>query len=106
MKVGHLKIGTLVLVAFCVGLNGACAAEPPVYDVVVYGGTSGAVIAAVQAKKMGRSVVVVSPDKHLGGLSAGGLGWTDTGNKAVIGGLARDFYHRVWKTYQEDSAWP
>ena len=57
-------------------------------DIVIYGGTSAAVIAAVQAKKMGKSVIVVSPENHLGGLTAGGLGWTDTGNKEVIGGLA------------------
>lgn len=75
------------------------------FDVVVYGGTSAGVIAAVQAKKMGKSVVVVGPDKHLGGLSAGGLGFTDTGNKAVIGGLSRDFYHRVWAHYDQPSAW-
>jgi hypothetical protein len=75
------------------------------YDVVVYGGTSAGVIAAVQAKKMGRSAVIVCPDQHLGGLSSGGLGWTDTGNKAVIGGLAREFYHRVWKHYQTPKAW-
>ena len=60
-------------------------------DVVIYGGTSAAVTAAVQVAQMGLKVVLVSPDKHLGGLSASGLGWTDTGNKAVIGGLARDF---------------
>jgi len=75
------------------------------HDVVVYGGTCSAVIAAVQAKKMGRSVVIVSPDKHLGGLSSGGLGFTDTGNKAVIGGLSREFYHRVWKHYDKPGAW-
>src|SRR5687767_912216 len=75
------------------------------YDIVVYGGTSAGVIAAVQAKKMGKSVVLVSPDKHLGGLSSGGLGFTDTGNKAVIGGLAREFYHRVWQHYQKPAAW-
>ncbi|MFC5454114.1 FAD-dependent oxidoreductase [Prosthecobacter fluviatilis] len=75
------------------------------HDIVIYGGTCSAVIAAVQAKKMGRSVIVVSPDKHLGGLSSGGLGFTDTGNKAVIGGLSRDFYHRVWQHYDKDSAW-
>lgn len=86
----------------------AATVDPPrgeTYDVVVYGGTSGAVIAAVQAKKMGRSAVIVCPDQHLGGLSSGGLGWTDTGNKAVIGGLAREFYHRVWKHYQTPEAW-
>src|SRR4051794_20698991 len=75
------------------------------HDVVVYGGTSAGVIAAVQAKKMGKSVVLVSPEMHLGGLSSGGLGFTDTGNKAVIGGLAREFYHRVWKHYDRPEAW-
>ncbi|MDF1576154.1 MAG: FAD-dependent oxidoreductase [Bacteroidales bacterium] len=74
-------------------------------DVIIYGGNSSAVIAAVQTAKMGRKVILVSPDKHLGGLSASGLGWTDTGNKAVIGGLARDFYHRLYLHYQQDSAW-
>ena len=75
------------------------------WDVVVYGGTSAGVIAAVQAAKMGHSVVLVCPDQHLGGLSSGGLGWTDTGNKAVIGGLAREFYHRVWQHYQKPETW-
>jgi hypothetical protein len=75
------------------------------HDVVVYGGTSAGVTAAVQAKKMGKSVVIVCPDKHLGGLSSGGLGFTDTGEKAVIGGLSREFYHRVWQHYQKPEAW-
>jgi hypothetical protein len=75
------------------------------YDMVVYGGTSAGVIAAVQAKKMGKSVIIVCPDKHLGGLSSGGLGYTDTGNKGVIGGLSREFYHRIWSHYQEAGAW-
>ncbi|WP_339922238.1 FAD-dependent oxidoreductase [uncultured Cyclobacterium sp.] len=74
-------------------------------DVIVYGGTSGAVTAAIQAKKMGKSVIMVSPDKHLGGLTAGGLGWTDTGKKEVIGGLSREFYQRVYEKYTEDGAW-
>ncbi len=74
-------------------------------DIIVYGGTSSGVIAAVQARKMGKSVIIVGPDKHLGGLTSGGLGFTDTGNKSVIGGLSRDFYHRVWKHYQSPNAW-
>src|SRR5688500_3166721 len=77
------------------------AAEKLDADLIVYGGTSSGIIAAVQAKKLGKSVIVVGPDKHLGGLSSGGLGFTDTGNKAVIGGLSRDFYHRLWKEYQK-----
>ncbi len=85
--------------------SSSAAAETHDYDVIVYGGTSAGVIAAVQAKKMGKSVVVVGPDIHLGGLSSGGLGWTDTGDKSVIGGLAREFYHRVWQHYQQPEAW-
>jgi len=80
-------------------------AAPLSYDIVIYGGTSAGVIAAVQAKQLGKSVIIVGPDRHLGGLSSGGLGMTDTGNKAVIGGLARDFYHRIWKEYQKPETW-
>ena len=80
-------------------------ATAPQFDVVVYGGTSAGVIAAVQARRMGKSVVIVGPDRHLGGLSSGGLGFTDTGDKAVIGGLSRDFYHRIWQRYDQPSAW-
>jgi hypothetical protein len=75
------------------------------HDVVIYGGTSAAITAAVQVKEMGKSVIIVSPDKHLGGLTSGGLGWTDSGNKAVIGGLSRQFYHRVYLHYQKPEAW-
>lgn len=74
-------------------------------DIVIYGGTSAAITAAVEAKRSGKSVVVVSPDIHLGGLTSGGLGWTDTGDKSVIGGLAREFYQRVYNHYNTDEAW-
>ena len=74
-------------------------------DIIIYGGTSAAISAAVEAKRSGKSVIVVSPDIHLGGLSSGGLGYTDTGDKSVIGGLAREFYHRVWQHYNTTEAW-
>lgn len=54
---------------------------------------------------MGRSVILVGPDTHLGGLTSGGLGFTDSGNTGSIGGLAREFYHRVWMAYQSEDAW-
>ncbi|MBL4576442.1 MAG: FAD-dependent oxidoreductase, partial [Opitutaceae bacterium] len=74
-------------------------------DLVIYGGTSLAVIAAVQAHRMGKTVLIVCPDKHLGGLTSSGLGWTDSGHQGVIGGLAKEFYHRVWKKYKSEEAW-
>jgi len=98
-----------MLLVVSLGLLG-CATDAGVRqsaeaDVIVYGGTSAGVIATVQVARMGKSVILVCPDKHLGGLSAGGLGWTDTGRKEVIGGLARQFYHRIWRHYQNDEAW-
>ena len=81
------------------------AAERFESDVCIYGGTSAGVIAAVQAAKMGRTAVVVEPGRHLGGLSSGGLGWTDIGNKAAIGGLSRAFYRRMGKHYGKAEAW-
>jgi hypothetical protein len=74
-------------------------------DVIIYGGTSAAITAAVQVARMDRTVIVVSPDTHLGGLTASGLGFTDTGDKSVIGGLSREFYHRLYLHYQDSSAW-
>jgi hypothetical protein len=98
-----MRLVKSTLLALAVALfSGAQSVQ---YDLVIYGASSAGVIAAVQAKKMGKTVVVVGPDKHLGGLSSGGLGFTDTGNKAVIGGLSREFYHRVWRHYQEPGAW-
>jgi hypothetical protein len=75
------------------------------YDLVVYGGTSAGVAAAVQAKRMGKKVVIVCPDKHLGGLSSGGLGFTDTGDKSVIGGISREFYQRIYQHYSQPESW-
>ncbi len=72
---------------------------------VVYGGTSAGVIAAVQAASMGKTVCLIHPGKHLGGLSSGGLGATDIGNKDAIGGLSREFYRRVGKHYGQEEAW-
>lgn len=74
-------------------------------DVCVYGGTSAGVAAAVQAVRMGKTAVLVEPTRHLGGLTSGGLGATDIGNKAAIGGISREFYHRVARHYADESAW-
>jgi len=75
------------------------------YDIVVYGGTSGGVIAAVQASRMGKSVVLIEPTKFLGGLTTGGLGATDIGNKRAIGGLSREFYQRIYQFYLATDRW-
>jgi hypothetical protein len=75
------------------------------YDVIVYGGNASGVATAVQVARMGKTVVLIEPGKHIGGLTSGGLGWTDSGNKAVIGGISREFYQRVKKHYDDPKAW-
>lgn len=74
-------------------------------DVCIYGGTSAGVMAAYTAKMMGRSVLLLEPGKHLGGLSSGGLGYTDIGNKYAIRGLSLDFYRRIGQHYGKFEQW-
>ncbi len=74
-------------------------------DICVYSGSSAGVIAAYTAKKLGKSVLVIEPGKRLGGLTSGGLGYTDIGNKYAVSGLARDFYRRIGTHYGKFEHW-
>jgi hypothetical protein len=84
---------------FCIALQAAQ------YDVVVYGGTAGGVIAAVTAAREGLSTAVLEPGRHLGGMTSGGLGRTDHGRKETIGGYSLEFYKRVGKHYSDEITW-
>ncbi len=74
-------------------------------DIVIYGGTSAGISAAIQSARLGRSVILIEPGKRLGGLTTGGLGQTDIGNKQVIGGIAREFYRNIKKHYDNPANW-
>lgn len=98
----------------CVLLLAALGMPPPTslsaqaqleVDVVIYGGTSAGVIAAYTAKQYGQRVLLVEPGRHLGGMSSGGLGQTDIGNKFAVTGLALEFYRRVGRYYGWFEAW-
>lgn len=93
------------LIPFAVMGIAAAAPAPRETAICVYGGTSGAVVAAVQAKKSGKEVILLSPDKHLGGLTSGGLGWTDLGDERILGGLSLAFYQKLYDHYSQDAAW-
>jgi hypothetical protein len=75
------------------------------YDVIVYGGTSAGVIAAYTAKQMGKSVLLIEPGTRVGGLTTGGLGYTDIGNKYAIKGLSLDFYRKIGQHYGNFEQW-
>src|SRR5512133_727503 len=102
-----MKTPFLLLLFYFIPFSGFAQKSENIFvaDVVVYGGTSAAVTAAVEVSRMGKTVIIVSPDKHLGGMSSSGLGFTDTGNKAVIGGLSREFYQRIYNHYQDSNSW-
>lgn len=74
-------------------------------SVVIYGATPAGLVAAIQLRKYGIDCVVLEPSGHLGGMTTGGLGATDIGNKAAIGGMAREFYRRIFEAYQEPTRW-
>ncbi|MFM8893764.1 MAG: FAD-dependent oxidoreductase, partial [Planctomycetia bacterium] len=95
----------LVLLVMLAAPLGAVHAGDEPRQIVVYGATSGGIAAAIQARKLGMSVILVEPGRHVGGLTAGGLGATDIGNKAAIGGLSREFYRRIGRHYAAETAW-
>ena len=75
------------------------------YDVVIYGGTSAGLAAAIQSSRMEKTVVVLVPGNRVGGLTTGGLGQTDIGNKQAIGGISREFYQNIKKYYGNPDHW-
>ncbi|MCA1963877.1 MAG: FAD-dependent oxidoreductase [Prosthecobacter sp.] len=83
--------------------TGAVASDSA--DVVIYGGTSGGITAAIQTARMGRTAILIEPTQFLGGLTTGGLGATDIGNKRAIGGLSREFYANIHRYYSEPAKW-
>ncbi len=80
-------------------------AQSKKYDIVIYGGTSAGVAAALQSSRMGKSVVLIEPTNRIGGLTTGGLGQTDIGNKQAIGGISREFYGNIKKYYDDPKNW-
>ena len=96
-------------------LPAACAATilsgcvrdsaPAERDLVIYGSSPAALTAAIEAQRLGRTAVIVCPETRIGGLTTGGLGQTDIGNKSAFGGLALQFYRDVADWYKVDSHW-
>ncbi|WP_296704493.1 FAD-dependent oxidoreductase [Algoriphagus sp.] len=94
LVIGILLLGVFSPKAFCQS-----------YDIVIYGGTSAGVSAAIQASRMNKSVMLIEPSNRLGGLTTGGLGQTDIGNKQAIGGIAREFYQQIKLYYEQPENW-
>jgi hypothetical protein len=104
LKFRRLKPGALAAALVVLQLR-VCPATIVETDVCIYGGTVAGVAAGVQAARMGRSVVLLEFGQHPGGMTSGGLGATDIGNKTAIGGIAREFYQAIARHYARDEAW-
>lgn len=75
------------------------------FDVVIYGGTSAGIASAIQCSRMNKSVLLIEPGNRIGGLTTGGLGQTDIGNKSAIGGISREFYEGIKAHYDKPESW-
>ncbi|WEK33961.1 MAG: FAD-dependent oxidoreductase [Candidatus Pseudobacter hemicellulosilyticus] len=95
----------LFLVIVCLPAKAGANEDPVSYDICIYGGTSAGVIAAYTAALQKKTVLLIEPGSRLGGLSSGGLGFTDIGNKYVVTGLSRDFYRRIGQHYGKFEQW-
>ena len=87
------------------GCRNMCTQTDVACDIVIYGSSPAAIAVAVQAGRMGASSVIVSPETRIGGLTTGGLGQTDIGNKSAFGGIALEFYRDVAKWYADPTHW-
>lgn len=95
----------LFLIFSCLTFSCQPSEHPNTYDIVIYGGTSAGIAAAIQAKRMNKSVILLEPSARIGGLTTGGLGQTDIGNKQVVGGIAREFYEGIRAYYDKPGNW-
>lgn len=77
----------------------------PRFDIVVYGATSAGIATAIQGSRMGKKVMLIEPSARIGGLTTGGLGQTDIGNKQAIGGISREFYQNIKRFYVQPENW-
>ncbi len=68
-------------------------------EVVIYGSTPGGIAAAISAARLGRAVTLVEYHDHLGGMTTSGLGKSDIENRAMIGGLFKEFVMGVHEHY-------
>lgn len=94
------SIASVLIIAGCTAEK-----QSPTFDLCIYGGTSAGIIAGYAAEQLGLSVIVLEPSNHIGGLTSGGLGRTDIGNKHAVVGLARDFYRRLGNHYNDFEMW-
>ncbi len=101
----RLALCCFCLIGVCIDFPVVAVAQETTVDIVVYGGTSGGVTAAIQAKRSGKSVILIEPSRFVGGLTTGGLGATDIGNKRCIGGISREFYERIFDYYSDPRHW-
>jgi len=105
MYLKKISLIIVLLTIYYLAVYGNKEQTPKQYDIVIYGGTSAGIAAAIQSSRMGKTVLLIEPSSRIGGLTTGGLGATDIGNKQVIGGISREFYKNINKYYENQTNW-
>jgi len=100
-----LLIASVITIILFLSCNSRNDKKQNSADVVIYGGTSAGISSAIQTARLGKTVILIEPSRRLGGLTTGGLGQTDIGNKQVIGGIAREFYQNIRRHYEDSASW-
>lgn len=98
-----MKKITIILIALCAMFTAQGATVTT--DVCVYGESASGVMAAIQAARLGKKTVLVSKNSHVGGLATSGLTATDINRQDQVGGLAAEFYGRIWDYYIRPEVW-
>lgn len=95
---------TILTLLFCSLVTGLFANSPQ-YDICIYGESASGVIAAIQGARMGKKVVLVSKNNHVGGLVTSGLTATDMNRNDLIGGITKEFYNKIYSYYLQPEVW-
>lgn len=95
---------TILTLLFCSFVTGLFA-NTPQYDICIYGESASGVIAAIQGARMGKKVVLISKNDHVGGLVTSGLTATDMNRNDLIGGITKEFYNKIYNYYLPTEVW-
>lgn len=102
-KIRNILTSLLLVLPLCATAQEGGTVTATDVDICIYGSTPAGIMAAYTARLKGKSVLLVSPTKRLGGMTTGGLGWTDIGDstshRRIIKGFAREFYRRIGHHY-------
>ena len=100
-----MKKNITILLLLFFSFTTSISASSTLYDICVYGESASGVVAAIQSARMGKKVVLLSKNNHVGGLATSGLTATDMNRNDLIGGITKEFYNKIYTYYLKPESW-